>query len=76
MICRCATPTRVAAFSKSLPDDISGELVDPAVQGVIYKLFASYTVREIFSSKREEVRRLAAEQITKPCYAWIDFEFA
>jgi len=32
-------PTRVAAFSKSLPDDISGELVDPAVQGVIYKLF-------------------------------------
>ena len=25
-------PTRVASFSKSLPDDISGELVDPAVR--------------------------------------------
>jgi regulator of protease activity HflC (stomatin/prohibitin superfamily) len=50
-------PTRVASFSKSLPDDISGELVDPAVQGVIYKLFASYTVREIFSTKRAEIQQ-------------------
>jgi regulator of protease activity HflC (stomatin/prohibitin superfamily) len=50
-------PARVAAFSKSLPDDIAGELVDPAVQGVIYKLFAGYTVREIFSTKRAEIQQ-------------------
>ncbi|HET7032696.1 MAG TPA: SPFH domain-containing protein, partial [Casimicrobiaceae bacterium] len=45
-------PSRVAEMSKSLPDDVSGEIVQPAVQGVIYKVFARYTVREIFSTKR------------------------
>ena len=49
--------TRISAFSKTLPDDIPGELVDPAVQGVIYKLFAGYTVREIFSTKRAEIQQ-------------------
>ena len=61
-------PTRVAAFSKSLPDDISGELVDPAVQGVIYKLFASYTVREIFSTKRAEIQQKIEAEL-KPLLA-------
>jgi regulator of protease activity HflC (stomatin/prohibitin superfamily) len=61
-------PTRVAAFSKSLPDDISGELVDPAVQGVIYKLFASYTVREIFSTKRAEIQQKIEAEL-KPILA-------
>ena len=57
---RCATrSTRpsVRAMSKSLPDDIGGEIVEPAVQGVIYKTFARYTVREIFSTKRAEIQQ-------------------
>ena len=48
---------RIAAMSKSLPDDIGGEIVQPAVQGVIYKVFTRYTVREIFSSKRAEIQQ-------------------
>jgi regulator of protease activity HflC (stomatin/prohibitin superfamily) len=47
----------VAGVAKDLPDDIAGEIVDPAVKGVIYKLFARYTVREIFSSKRAEIQQ-------------------
>jgi regulator of protease activity HflC (stomatin/prohibitin superfamily) len=49
--------TRIAAIAKNLPDDIGGEVVQPAVQGVIYKVFTRYTVREIFSSKRAEIQQ-------------------
>jgi regulator of protease activity HflC (stomatin/prohibitin superfamily) len=48
---------RVRALSKSLPDNIGGEIVEPAVQGIIYKIFARYTVREIFSTKRAEIQQ-------------------
>ena len=47
---------RVAAIAKTLPEDIGAEIVEPAVQGVIYKTFARYTVREIFSTKRVEIQ--------------------
>ncbi|HUR87679.1 MAG TPA: SPFH domain-containing protein [Ramlibacter sp.] len=50
-------PARIAANSRNLPDDISLEIVEPAVQGVIYKVFARYTVREIFSVKRVEIQQ-------------------
>jgi len=49
--------TRLGALSKTLPDDIGAEIVEPAVQGVIYKTFARYTVREIFSTKRVEIQQ-------------------
>jgi regulator of protease activity HflC (stomatin/prohibitin superfamily) len=58
-------PARLAAISKSLPDNIGGEIVEPAVQGVIYKVFARYTVREIFSSKRAEIQQ-SIESELKP----------
>ncbi|PRC91359.1 SPFH domain-containing protein [Solimicrobium silvestre] len=49
--------SRLAGMSKSLPQDINGEIVEPLVQGVIYKAFTRYTVREIFSSKRQEIQQ-------------------
>ena len=48
---------RLSALSRSLPDDVGAEIVEPAVQGVIYKTFARYTVREIFSVKRLEIQQ-------------------
>ena len=57
--------TKVSALSKSLPDNIGGDIVEPAVQGVIYKIFARYTVREIFSTKRAEIQQ-AIEAELKP----------
>lgn len=50
-------PARVAAMAQSLPPDIKGSIVEPAVQGVIYKVFTRYTVREIYSSKRVEIQK-------------------
>ena len=58
-------PLKVAALAKSLPDDVGGEIVEPAAQGVIYKVFARYTVREIFSTKRSEIQA-AVENELKP----------
>jgi len=54
------------------PADVDAEVVGPAVEGVVYKVFARYTVREIFSTKRAEIQlalenelqaRLAAEGV-------------
>ncbi|MBC7719236.1 MAG: prohibitin family protein [Chitinophagaceae bacterium] len=49
-------PAKLLAGSKNLPDDIAGQIVQPDVQGVIYKAFTRYTVREIFSTKRAEIQ--------------------
>ncbi|HMC15851.1 MAG TPA: SPFH domain-containing protein, partial [Albitalea sp.] len=58
-------PARIGVMAKSLPDNLNGEIVEPAVQGVIYKIFTRYTVREIFSSKRAEIQQ-AIEAELKP----------
>ena len=54
---------RMAAIAKSLPPDINGSIVEPAVQGVIYKVFTRYSVREIFSSKRAEIQLLIEAEL-------------
>jgi regulator of protease activity HflC (stomatin/prohibitin superfamily) len=58
-------PARLRALWNSLPDDPAAEIVEPAVQGAIYKIFARYTVREIFSTKRAEIQQ-AIESELKP----------
>ena len=50
-------PARLAQMSKEFPDDLNADLVGPAVQGVIFPLFARYSVREIFSGKRSEIQQ-------------------
>ena len=50
-------PAKLREVSTRLPEDIGGEIVEPAVQGVIYRIFARYTVREIFSTKRMEIQQ-------------------
>jgi len=54
---------KVAAMSRSLPDDLNAEIVEPAVQGVIYKIFTRYTVREIFSTKRAEIQQAIEKEL-------------
>jgi regulator of protease activity HflC (stomatin/prohibitin superfamily) len=56
-----------------LPDDVGADVVQPAVASIVYKIFARYTVREIFSGKRAEIQqaievelapKLAADGVT------------
>ena len=49
-------PAKIAVTARALPDDIGGQVVQPAVQGVLYKTLSRYTVREIFSTKRQEIK--------------------
>ena len=58
-------PHRLDYVQAHLPQQIDKELVAPVVDSAWRELAPNYTVREIFSSKREEVRRLAAVEITK-----------
>jgi regulator of protease activity HflC (stomatin/prohibitin superfamily) len=48
---------RLTQMTKEFPDDISADLVAPAVQGIVYPTFARYSVREIFSQRRTEIKQ-------------------
>ena len=61
-------PAKIAATASQLPPDIDREIVDPLVQGVIYKVFTRYTVREIFSTKRQELQDVIEAEL-KPLFA-------
>ena len=50
-------PARARAVAATLPEDLDAVIVEPAVLGAIYRTFARYTVREIFSTKRAEIQQ-------------------
>jgi regulator of protease activity HflC (stomatin/prohibitin superfamily) len=58
--------TRLSQMTKEFPDDIGADLVAPAVQGIAYPTLARYSVREIFSQRRTEIKQeLIAELMPK-----------
>jgi regulator of protease activity HflC (stomatin/prohibitin superfamily) len=57
MVRYAVDPVKVGAVAARTQQDMGQELVDPALQGVAYKTFARYTVREIFSTKRVEIQQ-------------------
>jgi len=58
-------PTKLARLQSHLPQPADKELVPPVVASAWRDLAPEYTVREIFSTKREEVRLRAANAITR-----------
>lgn len=56
-------PARVASVARELPSDVGRDVVAPQVQGVIYRVFTRYTVREIFSSKRAEIQQAIVSEL-------------
>ena len=58
-------PNKLASVQAHLPQPVDKELVPPVVDSAWRELAPSYTVREIFSTKREEVRSKAATIITR-----------
>ena len=58
-------PKRLDYVQSHLPQPVETEIVPPVVASAWRELAPNYTVREIFSSKREEVREKAAEGITR-----------
>jgi len=58
-------PRRLDHVEEHLPQPVDKELVPPVVASAWRELAPSYTVQEIFSSKREEVREKATATITR-----------
>jgi regulator of protease activity HflC (stomatin/prohibitin superfamily) len=58
-------PRRLDYVQSHLPQPVETEMVPPVVASAWRELAPSYTVREIFSSRREEIRGRATTIITK-----------
>ncbi|MBV8633104.1 MAG: prohibitin family protein [Burkholderiaceae bacterium] len=50
-------PAKVATIAKKLPEHLDSEIIEPEVQGVIYQTFTRYSVRDIYSAKRNEIQK-------------------
>ena len=58
-------PNRLDSVQAHMPQPVDKQVVPPVVSSAWRELAPSYTVREIFSTKREEVRSKAAAIITR-----------
>ncbi len=58
-------PKRLAYIRGNLPLPIEREIVPPVVASAWRELVPNYTVREVFATKREEVRQRASDAITQ-----------
>lgn len=56
-------PARLRAVWLSLPEDVAGDIVQPAVASVLYKTLARYAVREIFSTRRAEIQEAIESEL-------------
>jgi len=56
-------PRRLDFIHANLPQPVEREIVPPVVSSVFRELAPNYTVREVFATKREEIRQQAAERI-------------
>jgi regulator of protease activity HflC (stomatin/prohibitin superfamily) len=58
-------PQRLPYIHSNLPQPLDAEIVPPVVASVFRQVVPNYMVREVFSAKREEVRRATSEAITR-----------
>jgi regulator of protease activity HflC (stomatin/prohibitin superfamily) len=58
-------PKRLDYIESNLPQPVEQELVPPVVASAFRELVPNYTVRDVFSARREEVRQKAADAITR-----------
>ena len=58
-------PKRLDYVNDNLPQPVDQELVRPIISGIFREIVPNYTVREVFATRREEVRQRAADTIAK-----------
>ena len=56
---------RLAYIHDNLPQPVDTELVPPVVASAFREVAPNYTVREVFATRREEIRLRAAQRITQ-----------
>lgn len=58
-------PKKVIRTVYELPEKIGEDIVQPAVQGMIYRITSAYTVKEIFSTKRQIIQQTLQKELSK-----------
>jgi len=58
-------PRRLDFIHSNLPHPVEKEIVPPVVAAVFRELAPNYTVREVFATKREEIRQAASARLTE-----------
>lgn len=58
-------PSKLYAVHTTMPADLAGEVVEPTVASAFREMSTAYSVRELVTSKREELRLAAAAAIGK-----------
>jgi regulator of protease activity HflC (stomatin/prohibitin superfamily) len=58
-------PQRLPYVQNNLPRAVETEIMPPVVANAFRQTISGYLVRDVFSTRREEVRRVAAEAITR-----------
>jgi regulator of protease activity HflC (stomatin/prohibitin superfamily) len=58
-------PQRLADIERSLPQPVETEIMPAVVANAFRQTVAGYLVRDVFSARREEVRRAAADTISR-----------
>ena len=56
-------PKRLTALATALPENLGKALIEPVIDGVLYRTFSRHTVREIFSAKRASIERDVARDL-------------
>ncbi len=58
-------PRKLPYVQNTLPRPVESEIIPPVVANAFRQTISGYMVRDVFSARREEVRRAAAETITR-----------
>ncbi len=58
-------PQRLDYIEANLPEPLGEELVQPVVASVFREVVPNYTVRDVFATRREEIRKRTSEEIAK-----------
>lgn len=56
-------PDRVGAIARRLPQDVGRDLIEPVVDGVLYRALSRYTVREVFTARRAELQKRLEDEL-------------
>jgi regulator of protease activity HflC (stomatin/prohibitin superfamily) len=56
-------PAGVSAVARSLPRDVDGDLVKPTIDGVVHRVLAQHTVREIFATQRGAIEQALTDEL-------------
>ena len=56
-------PAGVPAVARRLPRNVDAELVQPVIDGVLHRIFAQHTVREIFATQRGAIEKSITDEL-------------